>query len=33
MSGVVANQVKRLGVTIGEDRDLGTVGQRGGEVA
>ena len=31
--GVVADQVQRLGIAFGEDRDLGPVGQRRGEVA
>jgi hypothetical protein len=33
VGGVVADQLQRLGVAVGEDRDLGTVGKRGGEVA
>jgi hypothetical protein len=32
MGGVVADQRQRLGVAVGEDRDLGAVGQGRGEV-
>ena len=33
VGGVVADQVERLGVAVGEDPDLGAVGERRGEVA
>jgi hypothetical protein len=32
VGGVVADQRQRLGVAVGEDRDLGSVGKGGGEV-
>jgi hypothetical protein len=33
VGGVVTDQVERLRVAVGEDRDLGAVGKGGGEVA
>jgi hypothetical protein len=33
MGGVVADQLQRLGIAVGEDGDLGAVGQRCGQVA
>ena len=33
VGGVVADQLQRLGVAVGEDRDLGSVGERRREVA